>query len=357
MKPKKGEKALQGKKAQIMKLVENAVLTIRLPAQKPVYRPLKELPPPRAALAISSPEPRPKTLLVRLPAQPPFRTPLKCSPVKFLDLPGEVRNKIYGYAFTKEFFSIGWAEPSSTSMKINVRSLTYSLPKRPKNKSPQLAPGVCRRRRLFDLPRRLRSSEAIPPYQLSPGPAALLLTCKTVNREATPLFYGNSTFTFHSQTIFQRFLDTIGTSSKASIRSMHLKHYTAGHPFYRPHEWMKATYDDKWDDLCVQAAAELTSLEELSIDLTINDVPIAFTYHEKWMASLLEFEQCPLKRCSVRLHNSTAGDAVLEVEEYKLRKELLGDAFVEGWRGESGWNRKRIHHGQPTKILNICLYN
>lgn len=352
--PKKGKKTLQGKKAQVEKLIENTVVTIHLPAQKKSYRPIKKSPSPAAILTIPPPEPRPQTIPVRLPSQTPLRTPLKYSSIKFLSLPGEIRNKIYDYAFPRELFKIGWAE-NGIKMKRNVKSLTYSLPKRPSFKGPRLPPGVCRRRRLFDLPRRLRSSEAIPPYQLSPGPAALLLTCKVVNEEASSLFYGNNTFTFQNQAVFQRFLDTISSSSKASIRSLHLKHHTAGHPFYRPNECFKQIYDDKWDDLCVQASAEMTSLEELSIDLTINDVPIVFNFNQFWMMSIMEFERCELKRCSVSLRNTTADEAVIEVEEYKLRKELLGDAFVDGWRGESGWMRKRILHGKPTKILNICL--
>lgn len=330
------------------------MVTIHLPKQKPTYFPLQKPLPPVAVAPTPPPVPRPQTILVRLPSQTPVRAPLKYSSVKFLSLPGEIRNKIYDYAFSKEFFKIGWAE-NGTKMKRNLKSLTYSLPKRPSFKGPWLEPGVCLRRRLFDLPRRLRSSEAIPPYQLSPGPAALLLTCKVVNEEASSLFYGNSTFTFQNQTVFQRFLDTIGSASKASIRSLHLKHHTAGHPFYRPNECYKQIYDDKWDDLCIQASAEMTNLEELSIDLTINDVPITFDFTQNWMMSILEFERCELKRCSVRLHNTTANGAVIEVEEYKLRKELLGDAFVEGWRGESGWMRKRILHGKPTKILKICF--
>lgn len=361
----KSQKLLRAKRAEIDKLIEKAAITVRLPARMAVQIPIVRQPQPpmqnllpTTAIPLPAPVARSQTIVVRLPTQPPLRTPLKINAVKFLALPGELRNKIYSYAFTPEFYQIGWAgkgQKRDPAVKTKKRSLTYCLPKRPGCKMPQLAPDACRRRRLLDLPRRLQSNEMIPEYRLSPGPAALLLTCKTVNEEASPWFYGNSTFTFECQGVFQDFMETIGKSSKEAIRSLHLKHYTAGNAFYRCNQEYKTKFDRKWENLCWGASDELTSLEELGIDLTINEVPLRFHPDERWRLTLTAFADLELKRCSVILRNATALDTVLEVETYSLRREMLGEDFVDGWRGECSWMRKREETSKGCKILKLTM--
>ena len=345
---KKVKKAQLGKRAQIEKLVKQsqaAMITVRLPSQAPVHRPLKQVTPLPVMVPVPVKVYHPQTLPVRLPPQAPLRKPLKASS-KFLHLPGEIRNKIYGYAFEKEFYEIRWADKTNTS-------LTYRLPKRPGWKQPQLEPGASRRRRLWDWPRRVRSKEEIPTYRLSPGPAALLLTCKTVNAEASPLFYGTSTFTFQNLGTFDRFLHSRSATTLSSIRSIHLKHHTAGNAFWLINQEYKRRYDRKWDTLCLKAADELTNLEELGLDLTINDTPLRWHEDEPWMLAVLSFELIGLRRCSVKFRAHYKDQAVLEVEAYKLRQELLGDLFVDGAEGESEWIRPPPEPQPGSKVFSL----
>lgn len=108
-------------------------------------------------------------------------------------------------------------------------------------------------------------------------------------------------------------------AQKTSIRSLHLKHHTAGHPFLTKYCQWKGVYDDKWDDLCLKASGELTSLEELSIDFTINDIPVVFSLDEPWMMAPLWFEHTKLKKCSVMLRSHRVQDTELEFETERLR--------------------------------------
>lgn len=340
---KKGQLA---KKAEMDKLIQTAMqVTVKVPSKPPIRRPLKSAiyPQPKPP----APELHTEAVAVRVP--PPRGSPsppLNLRPFRFCDLPGELRNKVYGYVFTREFYKICWADKTKTS-------LTYQLPKRPVYASPSLHPSVSRRRRLFDYPRRSRSNEVIEPYKLSPGPAALLLTCKLVSEEASSLFYSISTFTFQNQGTFAAFLDTLSMPKKASIRSIHLKHHTAGNPFMTHYRNWKGVFDGKWDNLCLQASDELTSLEELSLDITINDIPMFFSPDEPWMMALSWFEDIGLKRCSLKLRSHGAVDTVLEVETAKLRKSLLGENFQEGVNGYSHWfPPPKVPRG-GYKIINI----
>lgn len=342
------KKSQLAKKAEIERLVQTAKqVTVKLPSKPPICRPFMQIIYPQLVPPVLTRNVPPQNVAVRLPPPSrPLRKPLNLRPFNFCDLPGELRNKVYGYVFTQEFYKICWADNTKTS-------LTYKLPKRPVYASPRLDPSVSRRRRLFDYPRRICSNEVIEPYQLSPGPAALLLTCKLISEEASSLFYSKSTFTFQNLGTFAAFLDTLGIAKKASIRSLHLRHHTAGNPFLTQHRAWKNVYDDKWDELCLKVSDELTSLEELSIDITINDVPMFFSPDEPWMMALLWFEDIGLKRCSLTLRSHGALNTVLEVESDKLRRTLLGKNFQMGKDGYSRWfpPPKAPHGGY--KILNL----
>lgn len=246
----------------------------------------------------------------------------------FLNFPGEIRNMIYGYVFPRELYEICCLDKSA-------KSLTYRFGTQP-SKGPRLDPSVVRRRRLWDYPRRIRSNEHIPLYELSPGPAAILLTCKQIHEEASSLLYNNSTFTFSSLRALSTFLNTIRISCKQSIRSLHLKHYTAGNLGLTNTNKGQEGYDQKWLDLCWKVRHELCNLKELSIVLTINDTPLVFGEEATWKAPLLAFSGIGLKRCSIVLKGRTI-DTVLEVEAYKLCQFLLGDNFLSGGKAHSFW--------------------
>lgn len=259
----------------------------------------------------------------------------------FLDFPGEIRNVIYGYVFPRELYEIRCLNKSAKS--LTYRSGTQAL------NGPTLDPSVSRRRRLWDYPRRIRSNErGIPLYELSPGPAAILLTCKQIHEEASSLLYNNSTFTFSSLRALSTFLNTIRISCKQSIRSLHLKHYTAGKLNLTNANKGKEGYDQKWLYLCWKLRDELCNLKELSIVLTINDSPLVFGEDATWKVPLLAFEGIGLKRCSIILKGRT-NDTVLEVEAHKLRQFLLGENLFPGGRAHSFWFEKE--NQQPLAFV------
>lgn len=267
----------------------------------------------------------------------------------FLDFPGEIRNVIYGYVFSRELYEI-------RCLNKRAKSLTYRSGTQALN-CPMLDPSVSRRRRLWDYPRRIRSNErGIPLYELSPGPAAILLTCKQIHEEASSLLYNNSTFTFTSLRALSTFLNTIRISCKQSIRSLHLKHYTAGKLDLINANKGKDGYDQKWLYLCWKVRDELCNLKELSIVLTINDSPLVFGEDAAWKVPLLAFAGIGLKRCSIIL-KGRANDTILEVEAHKLRQFLLGENFLAGEKAHSFWFEKEkqqpLAFVTPDRVLHL----
>ena len=293
------------------------------------------------------PPPRPigrRQISVNLPPPAPALEPVQT--ISFLELPGELRNKVYAYAFPEEHFSLKWIP------ETHQKSLTYTLPKRSgkDRDGPQLGASAGRRRRLFDYPRRIRSTEMMAPYSLSPGPAALLLTCKKANDEATELFYASSTFAFSAPGTFKAFLAALRPKSTAAIRSLAIKHYTAGQPSFTDFCAWKAKDDDAWDDLMWEAEGVMKGIERFALDLTINDVPVLFGRGACWKVPYMAWEDMGIKECSVKLRNATTPSAVLEVEAYILRKQILGKEFVEEEqeeKAEVAGRRRRV------RVLNL----
>lgn len=322
--------------------------------EKPIAKPFSQLTTHNPHLPHSQfthPNPTQTSRLPHATNQPAQQPPMSGGP-PFLEFPGEIRNLIYGYVFPRELYEIG-------CLGKKAKSLTYTFGTQPL-KGPRLDPSVDRRRRLLDYPRRIRSNERVPLYELSPGPAAILLTCKQIYEEASSLLYTNSTFTFSSLRALSTFLNTIRTSCKQSIRSLHLKHYTAGNLGLTEKNKGTEEYNQKWLDLCLKVRDELCNLKELSIVLTINDTPLFFGEEAAWKAPLLAFSGIGLKRCSIILKGPTI-DTVLEVEAHKLRQFLLGENFRPGTKAHSFWfimeKQQQMAFVGPHRVLHVLAEN
>ncbi|KAL9612863.1 MAG: hypothetical protein Q9167_002547 [Letrouitia subvulpina] len=317
------------------KKVSNQTAIIRLPSPKPGVSPtvkhiLYDLPPD-----IPVPKPKqlsnPNSVVVRLPPNGSSAIPAARKPCgkSFCDLPGEIRNRIYDFCFPAETFEIHRIR----SLGKAITELTYTRyqANQPSTVSgPRISREAARRRRLFDLPRRLRTFETVPLYELLPGPAALLLTCRKINAEATSIFYSKATFSFQHMRPLRKFLDALRPSTRRLIRTLVLSHQTASLPALAKDNWSKNRHDWKWKDLCWQIAGECEGLEALTLHLVIHDKPFETGPDAVWMDPLYAFKDLHFKHCWVTLrHCYPKFDAVMEVEAYKIRKLLMGENFRE----------------------------
>ncbi|KAL9603372.1 MAG: hypothetical protein Q9219_001234 [cf. Caloplaca sp. 3 TL-2023] len=380
--PRKGK---AGKKLQIDKMIENAKKAQPTPAipKPPVVKPgngqqkkvdhIKIPPPQKPQIAPKNTNASPlslikgissRTVVVRLPYQElapsqytkkpilytkpapllpstpqvfknpnrvVVRLPLKraAKPTSFLDLPNEIRNIIYGIAMPRRTYGIQFIKRQGKFLK-RPTELTYHLPLSLTGYSPDLTAADGERRRYFDLPTRLHIDKALPRYSLSSGPTALLLVSKKVNEEITPMFYGRNTFSFQAMRPLKTFLGNLRPQTRTMIRSLEIFHYTAGNPQFTADEAWKDTYDRCWHDLCFQIRDQCTGLDSLNLDLTINDLPFIDGPLANWMGPLYAFMNLDhLKKLNIQLHQSTVEDAVLEVEAYRVRQELMGPNFYE----------------------------
>ena len=287
--------------------------------------------------------------LVLFPREPNTKRSLRCTPqghFPFLELPGELRNRIYEYSITKQYYEIGWVDN-----KRKTKSLTYWLPKLGKAYEPHLEADTARRRRQLDCCRRVPSQKRLAEGSVHAGPAALLAVCSKMHDEACSVFYSKSSFTFHGLGALRHFLNHLSPVAMESLTQLSIKYRAYGEPNRTEDQRWKAKHDQLWEDLCWRIADQCTGLTRLSLDLTLNKSPLWFAPFEladkagigaRWIIPLWAFQDVGIQQCKVRLHCLSKDDSVLEVESWKVRKEILGaswDDKAEATRDAYGYQK------------------
>ena len=139
-------------------------------------------------------------------------------------------------------------------------------------------------------------------------------------------------------------MDMLPLSSKQAITDVRLKHYTAGFAMYNfvdywhaPDQCFKQYYtarfkvadDHLWEETLERLSEEMCNVEKLSIDETINDLPMDVHEDAPWRKTLtLALSDMPkLMSVNIRFRSHQAEPAVLEVEAYKVGQELLAEQY------------------------------
>ncbi|KAL9134392.1 MAG: hypothetical protein Q9175_004431 [Cornicularia normoerica] len=299
--------------------------------------------------------------LVCLPCEPNTKRALRYAPkghFPFLKLPGELRNKIYDYGIVKQYYEIGWVDNNHKK-----KSLTYRLPKLGKTQGPYLQPGATGRRRQLDHSRRVPSQKRLAEGSIPPGPAALLTVCSKMHDEACSVFYSKSTFAFHGLGALRHFLDNLSPIATKALTRLVIKYRAYGEPNRTEDQVWKAKHDRLWEDLCWRIADQCTSLTRLSLDLTLNKSPLWFAPFDiideagigaKWIRPLWAFQDVGIQRCWVRLHCLSKDSSVLEVESWKVRKEILGASWkeeAEAQRDAYGFEKRQSGAKEVKKAM------
>ncbi|KAL8661824.1 MAG: hypothetical protein Q9202_005250 [Teloschistes flavicans] len=238
----------------------------------------------------------------------------------FMHLPAEVRNQIYELAMPRRKYHVQWIPRKDR----RPTELTYTWQIGLNFVGPYLTAEEGLRRRDFDLRNPWQKKQVSLRFRHPPGPTALLLVNKKINEEASGYFYGQNTFSFRAMRPLQKFLDTMRPKTRSMVRSLQLIHHTGGDPEWTANQVFKDRYERCWDNLCCQIRDQCDQLASLTIDLSIKDIPFIMGPRAKWMAPLYYFYGLEnLKHLNIRLHQGLTEEAVLEVEAYTIRKNLM----------------------------------
>lgn len=271
-------------------------------------------------------------------------------------LPGEVRNKIYDLIYQEPMdVEIQWLKKHKYLTywqyripRLQLNSTTTWGTREPSLlrariwgrvfRKPDVDYDTIIRRDAILYPRRVRQFPHLK-VQDPPGPAALLLTCRSINEEATKLFYGNCSFGFTSCHLMAKFLSQVGERAKGSITRVFIDHNNYVQSKWMYHADMKSKNDETWLKVCQNAADELTALKDLRVLLRVYDESSLDFPHSvrwpSWVKPLLAFRGRKLTEADVVLfceEECSIGQSCGKLDRFAraIRKELLGAEY----RGE-----------------------
>jgi 2EXR family len=184
----------------------------------------------------------------------------------FLELPPELRNKIYDLVFPECRILVVGNNPQ----KILAKSKKSKNPMTPKPR--------------YRLSCHLLANRDL---ELTPVPLDILEVCRTINHEATAFLYGRTTFRFESIKTINKFLDLASRNGVANITSFEIVQNGYGEPYYTRDEYWKLVADRSWDRVCTRLATELTSLQNLTVDQRITTWPTQLKTTALWTRPLL----------------------------------------------------------------------
>ncbi len=286
---------------------------------------------------------------VRLPQEPSTSRALRHykreGRFPFLDLPGELRNKIYDYAITKEHYAIEWVGNTQKS-----KSLTYRLPRPTGAHPPKLEPGAAQRRRLLDYHHRRVHATHLAEDDVHPGPTVLLFVCKSMSDEAASVLYSKCMFHFHGLRALRHFLDNLRPLTTKSITRLALTYDAYGHPVKTEDQRWKEKHDRLWEQLCWRVA-DNCPLIQLSLKLKLPRSPTFFCAFDKvratdiatrWIMPLWAFQDAGIQRCWGQIQCHSKSRSELQKESLRMRKEIVGemwDGEAESTRDDYGYDR------------------
>jgi hypothetical protein len=181
--------------------------------------------------------------------------------VSFLDLPGEIRNKVYDLLFAGHVL------------------IHRSHPVRERREYPEAKP------RFHLESRRIYLSPTDTPFNIEPN---LLRVCCQVRDEAVTFLYANTTFRLESVFTMNKFLNVV--PAIRAIKKLELRHSTYGEPRLTEDRKWKHQHDKKWLKTCKRIAEQMTALEHLKLELRICDWPTQLNLAAAWAKPLLELK-------------------------------------------------------------------
>jgi hypothetical protein len=230
---------------------------------------------------------------VKLP--PELLAKTKKAALSFLDLPGEIRNKVYQFYFLNTY---------RCELVGEGCDFTVHAPKTLKLHSNTSQTYEPHRHFWSTNPTRPVQATIRFPRLRRPGPGlnhkdktwlnphgALILCSKKVCAEALPLLYHQITFVFEAPRRIIQFLGRIPRQSHCNVTKLHIYYTTYGSPAAADDFTWQNKHIESWARACKATAKSLTCLRELDIDVWINEDAPKFNLRRKWLQPLLQFRR------------------------------------------------------------------
>jgi hypothetical protein len=227
----------------------------------------------------------------------------------FLDLPGEIRNRIYSHICPEQQILLRCSHPNK-SLKPNASRGHSDVSKR----SSQLYATVV-----------LPEGAGHHQHELVFS-APLLRVCRKIHEEVLPLLYTSVAFHFQSMKAVNCFLNGAPGQGLQQITKLAITQPGYGEPCRTSNTTWKAKHDQRWMSNCKRIAQEMTGVQHLKLCLQICDWPCQLNLSSNW-AKPLFFLKGPegLSRVDLDLQSSSFPKQRLEATARVVERAMTSE--------------------------------
>ena len=224
----------------------------------------------------------------------------------FLDLPGEIRNRIYTLVFPEQQFLL--RRCSSNAIKSTADRPSANC----RNSTGRL---------YATLPGDIGKHNT--PLRLS---AHLLRVCTKVHEEALPLLYTNVAVHFNSMKAINIFIDRASPHGLQQIKKLAIFQQGYGEPYKTSNAGWKAKHDQRWMSTCKKLAETMTGVQHLRLGLQICDWPSQLNLSARWTKPLFYLKGSEgLDRVDVELRSNGFDGRRLRAAARMVERAMMND--------------------------------
>lgn len=256
-------------------------------------------------------------------------------PFLFLDLPGEIRNKIYDLVVPAATVIISGNHPQKELKKLKAQQ--------------PLKKHKASRHRLFG------------EVTVNAVPIALLLTCRQMHHEAVKFIYGRTTFCFNRIVTIRKFLNNAPAAGLESIESLAITHTGYAEPRWLADREWKLRHERKWSMTLERIKAQMSALQRLNLRITFFDWPCRLDLDERWARPLLDLAGGGLDWVNVTLDHDRFHPVKNEATAKELENRMMTaegrrkKAVEEKLQAQLEKKRQEESQRKANKILTIVI--
>lgn len=154
-------------------------------------------------------------------------------------------------------------------------------------------------------------------------PFDFLFSCRQIYNEALCVMYARIVFRFTTNKALNQFLLATPLKALQAIHGLEIFHATYGEPELTVNRKFKLSADKKWSTTCKQIRERMTGLKNLRVHLQLHDWPCQLGLREEWAQPILSLRPDGFDRVDASLSHALFSDERLNYAARDLETAMM----------------------------------